>query len=214
MKNKILETLFFVMLLIVMTVTTSIGYSDDLFEFDLPSDYANISYNGIYAFSNGKGNKGMVIYTTEDSRIKKSVWDIDKSDLDDLIDQTFSRTAIIETDRKAKLGKEKAIHLVLIAAGNYMDVYILASNKYIYMVSFVGESKSDLDNEDYTMIKKSFKLKDATTDFKALYIVGVIAVIAVSAFFTYRKKFSAPKFESSDSIDYKNLTEDDFNKMN
>ncbi len=214
MKNKILETLFFVMLLIVMTVTTSIGYSDDLFEFDLPSDYANISYNGIYAFSNGKGNKGMVIYTTEDSRIKKSVWDIDKSDLDDLIGQIFTRTSVIETDRKAKLGKEKAIHLVLTEDGDYMDVYILASNKYIYMVSFVGESKSDLDNEDYTMIKKSFKLKDGTTNFKALYIIGIIVLILIGVFFKFRKSLRSPKYNAENEIDYKNLTEDDFNKMN
>ncbi len=214
MKNKILETLFFVILLIVMTVTTSIGYSDDLFEFDLPSDYANMSYNGVYAFANKSGKRGMIIYTMEDSSIKKSTWDIDKSDLDDLIGKAFNKSSVIETDRKAKLGKEKAIHLILAEDGDYMDVYILASNKYIYMVSFVGESKSDLDNEDYTMIKKSFKLKDATTNFKALYIVGVIVVIAISAFFKYRKSFSAPKYNTNNEIDYKNLTEDDFNRMN
>lgn len=30
---------------------------DDLFEFDLPSDYANMSYNGVYVFANKSGKK-------------------------------------------------------------------------------------------------------------------------------------------------------------
>lgn len=124
---------------------------DDLFEFDLPSDYANMSYNGLYVFANKSGKKGMIIYTKEDRSIKKSTWDIDKS---------------------------------------------------------------DLDNEDYTMIKKSFKLKDATTNFKALYIIGIIVLILIGVFFKFRKSLRPPKYNAKNEIDYKNLTEDDFNRMN
>ena len=38
------------------------------------------------------------------------------------------------------------------------------------MVTFVGNSKSDFDNEDYKMIKESFKLKDRTTNPIVIYI--------------------------------------------
>lgn len=107
--------------------------------------------------------------------------------LDKAIRSLSLRGNIVKKDRKAKLRKEKAVEIILSEDGNYMDLYILASNKYIYMVSFIGKSQADLDNTDYVMIKDSFRLKDATTNFKALYILGVIVVIAISAFVKFKK---------------------------
>lgn len=214
MKNKILETLFLVILILFISVTNSNGFSDELFEFDLPSDYANMSYQGIYAFRNLGVDRGFVIYVMEDSDIKKSVWDIKQSDLDSIVRNISYNAITINTDKRAKLGKEKAVRITLIEDGKYSDVYILASNKYIYLVDFIGESEAELENEDYTMIKKSFKLKDATTDFKALYIIGVIIIIAISAYVKFKKFNKVPTYNNSDNkIDYKNLTENDFNKM-
>lgn len=99
---------------------------------------------------------------------------------------------MVKRDRRAKLGKEKAVEVILSEDGDYMDLYILASNKYIYMVNFVGKSQADLENTDYAMIKNSFRLKDATTNFKVLYMVGIIIVIAISAFVKFKKSIRGP----------------------
>lgn len=217
MKKRLLKILFFILLAITILAQVSLGYSDDLFEFDLPDGYANFSYQGMYIFTDSnQEDRGFIIYSVEDASIKKSVWDIDQSDLDDLIRKLSSKASLVSTDRKAKLGKEKAVEVILSDDGTYMDLYILASNKYIYMLAFTGNSEDDLKNLDYEMIQDSFKLKDATTNFKLLYIIVIIIIIALSAYLKYRKSIGFPKY-SNDSkkqpIDYKNLTEDDFKRM-
>lgn len=146
--------------------------------------------------------------------LKKSVWKIDDSDLDKFIDYISVGSNIISTDKRAKLGKEKAIKILMQGDEGLLEVYILASNKYIYMVSFVGNSTSDLDNDDYKMIKDSFKLKDRTTNPVVIYILIIIAVIAIKVFISYRKqkKWNSQTYNNNE-IDYKNMTEEDFKNM-
>lgn len=208
--------------------TFSFGFSDDLFEFNLPDNYANMSYQTMYIFSDtNNSGRGLVIQARADSSVKKSVWDIDKSDLDKLVSSLSYGTNVINTNRRAKLGKEKAVELVISSDGDYIDMYILASNKYIYAVIFTGKSEEELNNSDYKMIKDSFKLKDHTTNFRALYIIFLVIAIGIS--FLYKNKKGSfngssnssiisnnrnnSKNINNDVIDYKNLTEDDFKRM-
>ena len=96
---------------------------------------------------------------------------------------------IISKDKKSKLGKEKAIKVVLKDDDNdYYEIYILLSNKYVYMVAFTANSQLDLDNADYKMVKDSFKLKDMTTNPTVVYILGAVIVMGASIFFKSRKK--------------------------
>lgn len=216
MKRKVVEILFLFVMIITIMVSSSFAYSDDLFKFDLPSSYTNVTYQGMYVFSDTNNkDRGVVIYAKENRDIKKSVWDIDQSDLKDVIRSLSYGANVVKTEKRAKLGKEKAVEVILSEDGDYMDMYILASNKYIYMVIFTGTSQAELENSDYNMIKDSFKLKDATTNFRLLYILGVIIVIAIGAFVKYRKNI-APNYDNYhkvNTVDYKNLTEDDFKNM-
>lgn len=165
-----------------------LAYSDDLFKFDLPSSYGNLSYNNMYMFTDTENeNRGMIIYAYEDSGLKKSVWDIEDTDLNRFIRYLGAGSNIIEKDKKAKLGKEKAVNIIIGDRNEYMDVYILASNKYIYMVTFVGNSQVDLNNNDYEMIKASFELKDRTTNPIVIYILIAIVGIGIKCFVSYKK---------------------------
>jgi len=191
-----------------------LAYSDELFDFDLPTTYGNMSYNNMYVFVNAENeNRGMVIYAHEDPGLKKSVWHIEDSDLDRIIGYLEMGSNIVEKDDRAKLGKEKAIKVILEDDGEYLEVYILASNKYIYMVTFIGISKQELNNEEYKMIKKSFKLKDKTTSPIAIYIVIAAIVIGIKVFISMRKNKSINNTVYNNEVEYKNMTEEDFNKM-
>ena len=190
MRKKFLITFILIFIIAELLSTICFGFSDDLFEFDLPSDFGNVSHNGIYAFVSSKdSNKSMLIFTANDTKIKKSVWDIDDSDFNQLVNKLASSSNIVNTDKRAKLGKEKAVKVtVRDSSSGYMDIYILASNKYLYMVSFRGKTLADLNNSDYTMIKNSFKLKDHTTNYKLIYILVIVVLLAIRLFLIFRKK--------------------------
>lgn len=67
-------------IIVRITTTNSLAYSDELFEFDLPNSYVNMSYQEVYVFSDAnKEDRGLVIYARENKNIKKSVWDIEQS---------------------------------------------------------------------------------------------------------------------------------------
>lgn len=205
-----------VILIIFLTAICSkvLAYSDDLFKFDLPSSYGNISYNNMYLFSDtGNKNRGMIIYAYEERGLKKSVWDIDDTDLNRFIRYLGVGSNIIETDKKAKLGKEKAVNIIIGDGNEYIDVYILASNKYIYMVTFVGTSQADLNNKDYEIIKSSFKLKDRTTNPIVIYILIAIVGIGIKYFVSYKKQNQYNSQAYKIEPDYKNMTEEDFKRM-
>ncbi len=217
MKSKIIGSMILIVLIVCMGMSNVLAYSDELFEFDLPDNYGNISYQNMYVFTDANNEeRGMIIYAIENKQIKKSVWDIDKDDLKDLVRKLSINSDVVKTEKRAKLGKEKAVELILSSEGNYIDLYILASNKYIYMVTFMGDTETDLENTDYAMIKKSFKLKDATTNFRLLYVIVAIIVIAIGAYLKYRKSNVYKNYNNhkkQETIDYKNLTEEDFKKM-
>ena len=209
-KKIILITLLIIVNIFIFTIT-SMAFEDELFEFDLPSSFANMSYQNMYIFADTEANssKGLIIYAEESTNIKNSVWDIEQDDIDYLVRRLGYTATVIDTDRKAKLGREKAIKITMQDEGTYMEMYLLASNKYVYAVAFVGESQADLNSSDFEMIKDSFKLKDSTTNFKAIFtVVFVIIIVAIILFSSLRKR---PKNNINHNIDYKNMTEDDFN---
>lgn len=188
MKKRIVEILFLFVIMMIITISNSLAYSDDLFEFDLPDGYGNVTYQGMYVFSDANNeDRGVVIYASENTDIKKSVWEIDQSDLDKTIRLLSGDSSIIKTEKRAKLGKEKAVEVILSDDGDYMDLYILASNKYIYMVTFMGTSQAELENTDYAMIKNSFRLKDATTDIRLFFVIGIMLLIGIGIFISYRR---------------------------
>ena len=205
-----------IILIIFLTTICSkvLAYSDELFKFDLPSSYVNTSYNDMYLFSDTENkNREMRIYIYEDSSLKKSVWDIEETDLNKFIRRYFGYSNIIKTDKKAKLGKEKAVNIILRAGNEYIDFYILASNKYIYIVTFEGTSQADLNNKDYKIIKSSFKLKDSTTNPIVIYILIAIAAFGIKYFIKYKKQNQYNLQEYNNEPDYKNMTEEDFRRM-
>lgn len=171
----------------------------------------------MYAFTDTTNeDRGFIIYARENRNIKKSAWDINQSDLNEF-SRSIARTGTsVDTEKRAKLGKEKAAKMILSDRENYIELYVLASNKYVYLVTFIGESEADLNNSDYEMVKKSFKLKDATTNFRLLYVIVALIVIGVSAYLKYRKSSVYANYSNhkkQETIDYKNLTEDDFKNM-
>ena len=184
----IFKILIIVTFLGIVTCSYVQGYSDDLFEFDLPDNYGTLNYQNLRVFSDTENSdKGMMIYADEDVGLKKSVWNLDSSDVDTLVSRLGMGTNIIETDRKAKLGKEKALKVTLNDDEDYMECYIMASNKYIYMVAFMSDSQEGLENEDFKAIKKSFKLKDSTTNPIVVYVLIIMVIIGIKVFFTIRK---------------------------
>ena len=186
--KKLSKVLLFLVLTIIMMMPNALGYSNDYFKFDLPNEYGNLEYQNMFVFANtNNSDRGMIIYLVEDRGLKKSVWDIDKSDLDEFVNLIATGSNVVTTERRAKLGKEKAVRVVMEDDGKYLELYILASNKYIYMVAFAGKSELDLNNSEYTMIKNSFKLKDRTTNPIAIYVLIALIAVGIKVFVTYRK---------------------------
>lgn len=211
MIKKSIVTIFLIIAILFAFIISCLAYEDELFEFDLPSNFANMSYQDIYMFADttAEEGRGFLIVTEENTDMKKSVWDIDDDDLDMVIRRMGYSVTVIDKDKRAKLGKEKAIKITVMESGHYADMYILASNHYLYMVMFLGDSQADLNSADYEMVKDSFKLKDATTNYKAIFIIGFIVIIVVVTLFSARRR--SKHMNIGNNMDYKNMTEDDFN---
>ena len=189
MVKKIGVTILLIILTMFSFITSSLAYEDELFKFDLPSNFANMSYQNIYFFADTSegSNSGFMIYAYENSEMKKSVWDIDDNDLDDLLRNLGYSAEVVDTNKRAKLGKEKAVEVIVTDGGAYMDMYLLASNKYIYVVMFVGDSRADLSNSDFQTVKNSFKLKDRTTNFRMVFLIIAIAIAVIIVIFRNKR---------------------------
>ena len=85
------------------------------------------------------------------------------------------------------MGKEKAVEVIVTDGEAYMDMYLLASNKYIYVVMFVGDSRADLSNSDFQTVKNSFKLKDRTTNFRMVFLIIAIAIAVIIVIFRIKE---------------------------
>ncbi len=188
MRKKMIGILVLTICILMTIMSNTLAYSDDIFECDLPISYTNEKYQNTNMFTDSNiKNRGFVIMAQENFKIKKSVWDIEESDVKQLVNTMAKDAEVIDTNKRAKLGKEKAVELIVMDDGSYMDLYLLASNKYIYSVVFIGNSREDLKNEDYEMIKDSFKLKDKTTNFKLIYIIIIVISVIISIYIKLKR---------------------------
>ncbi len=218
MTKIIIKILLIFILLSTTFISVSNAYENEIFSFDLPDGYGAMEYKegnqGMYVFAQAESKRGLIVYVKDDKALKKSVWNIEESDLNRIKSLFSINGSNIQTDKKAKLGKEKAIKFTLNNNGEYMELYILASNNHIYMVVFTGKSNAELNNDEYKMIKDSFKLKDRTTNPTVIYILVIGIIVAIVFFTKYRKQQKGfTTMTQSNDIDYKNMTEDDFNNI-
>ena len=214
MVKKIGVTILLIILTMFSFITSSLAYEDELFKFDLPSNFANMSYQNIYFFADtsGDSNRGFMIYAYENSEMKKSVWDIDDNDLDDLLRNLGYSAEVVDTNKRAKLGKEKAVEVIVTDGEAYMDMYLLASNKYIYVVMFVGESRADLSNSDFQTVKNSFKLKDRTTNFRMVFLIIAIVIAVIIVIFRNKRNNKIQNYQTyQDYNSYKDYQNNDEN---
>lgn len=193
MMKNILKTSLIISILLIICSTNALAYADELFKFDLPDTYKEQESGNedTIIFVDTKNEaRGMVISKQEDKGLKKSVWDIEDRDLDRIVRTISYGSEVVETDKKAKLGKEKAVKIILrnslFGEEQYLEMYLVASNNYVCAIVFTGETEADLDCEDYKMIKKSFKLKDRSTNPIAIFII--IALVGVGIRFWVANK--------------------------
>jgi hypothetical protein len=214
MTKRISKIILLVFSIMVILMPSVLAYENDKFQFELPDNYIKVDGDDVYIFTDPNSERGMIIYTKEDHNLKKSAWNIDDDDFDRLVAMLSLGGRTVSKNKRAKLGKEKAAEAMIESNGTYIDVYIMASNKYIYMVCLVGESKSDLECSDFQKIKKTFKLKDHTTNPTVIYILVIGIVVAISLFLKNKKqKGGNIGGYNGNNVDYKNMTEDDFKNM-
>lgn len=185
-KNKVL-ILFATFVILIQGICY--GFSDELFEFELPENYGKFIYEGVYAFADTNNKeKGITIVAKENSDIKKSVWDVEDSDLNTLTYAIADKDKIKEIDKRAKLGEEKAIMFYIEDGENFSEIYLVASNNYIYIITMIAPTKTELNSLDFRDFKDTFKLKDRTTNYKAIEIIILIVVVLVSFIIKTKKK--------------------------
>lgn len=242
MKKVIVKVLMFIMLFIVIISTEVWAYSSGSFKFDLPDGFKENKRDIPFLSSVNEGKQYTYIGTTEEAagwidiyeanigERTKSVRQLTKKDVEDIV--KASTSSVKENfqytiDQKAKLGKEDAIKVTTkynIYGLNYCnEAYLMTSGTYMYIVVFNGEDEIDLQKECYQTVKDSFKItRKYSTEFMVVMLIIVVLIVTVifngnrnvgkMANIEYnRNKFRNPYI--NEKIDYKNLTEEDFKKM-
>lgn len=190
MKKNMLKILIVVVLVFGIASQNLYAYSDEFFEFDIPSEYGNMSYSGLSMFVNSKNNERIIICMTrkQANGSVRSVWSLSDSEVNMIVSQLGKEYNVIETDKKAKLGNEKAIKLKVIENDVYMEGYLLTSKDNIHFIAFASSSLSDLDNEEFRMVKDSFKLKETSSNTNIIFIIAVIGIVGTMLFLYIREK--------------------------
>ena len=133
-------------------------------------------------------NTGIMILTIEAGGLKKDIGSMSNSEVKELVQETFGYGENILSQRKDKLGKSKAIKARVLSDETYIDTYITVSDKHIVLVNFTAENEEDLDSSEYKEIKKSFKMKEGTTNVTIIkFVIGII--IIVSLILKFKKKY-------------------------
>ena len=73
MIKKSIVTIFLIIAILFAFIIPCLAYEDELFEFDLPSNFANMSYQDIYMFADttAEEGRGFLIVTEENTDMKK-----------------------------------------------------------------------------------------------------------------------------------------------
>ena len=166
------------------------AYSNEFYEFDVPSEYGTFSYSGLTMFVKSEGTERVIILMTrkQGNGSIKSVWSLSDSEVNMIVSQLGEEYNVIETDKRAKLGNEKAIKLKVVDGNTYMEGYLLTSKDNIHFIAFATSSMTDLDNEEFRMVKESFKLKESSNNAKTIFIIAVIGIVGTMLFLYIREK--------------------------
>lgn len=153
---------------IIVTLLLSVNvyaYENEIFKIEVPADYVEMSYSGLYTFVKSE-EKGIVVYAFESAGLKKDISAMSQSDVEELIGELISDDVTILEQEKEKLGKSKAIKARVKDEedSTYMDMYIVLSDKHILFVCFTAATEAELDDIEYLEIKASFKMKEKTTN--------------------------------------------------
>ena len=186
MKN-LLEIAIISIIIIFLLSTSIFAYETDVFKIDIPDDYMSMGYSGMDIFYKTE-NTGIMILTIEAGGLKKDIGSMSNSEVKELVQETFGYGENILSQRKDKLGKSKAIKARVLSDETYIDTYITVSDKHIVLVNFTAENEEDLDSSEYKEIKKSFKMKEGTTNVTIIkFVIGII--IIVSLILKFKKKY-------------------------
>ena len=217
--KKILKNILIISIFLsILYFNNVLAYSNEFFEFDLPDKYTNMSFGSIQMFvSTENENRGVAISSYKVLGEKnRSAWELDDASLSRIISSFGDENNVLRTV-KTKLGKEKTIAILVKDDIGYSDNYILYSGEDVYWITFMAESKEALDNDEFNIIKKSFKIKSAKTEASSFGKIALIAsiVFAIGCLVYYLKsKMWRPRMHNEDNyIDYKNMTEEDFKRM-
>lgn len=186
MKN-LLEIAIISIIIIFLLSTSIFAYETDVFKIDIPDDYMSMGYSGMDIFYKTE-NTEIMILTIEAGGLKKDIGSMSNSEVKELVQETFGYGENILSQRKDKLGKSKAIKARVLSDETYIDTYITVSDKHIVLVNFTAENEEDLDSSEYKEIKKSFKMKEGTTNVTIIkFVIGII--IIVSLILKFKKKY-------------------------
>ena len=111
-----------------------------------------------------------------------------KSEINDLVSKiTGYRTEVI-TQGKEKIGDSKAINVRVKSrtSGEYMDIYIVVSDKHVLLVDFLAKSEAELDNAEFIKIKRSFKMKEKTTNVTVIRFLEFVIIVGGIGFVIYK----------------------------
>lgn len=208
---KNMYKILIVCLLVLGIVNSDLyAYSDELFEFDIPDTYGNISYSGLTMFASTEKTERIIILLSREQKYSSisSVWELSDSDVDKIVSELGSEYNVMHTDKRARLGKEKAIKLRVTTDGACIEGYLLMTKGYIHFVGFGASSLADLENDDFKMVKDSFKLKGSSNTAQNIFIIAVIAIVGTMLFLYIKEKS-----KKNDNIYYTN-TETNSNNLN
>ena len=187
------QRIFLISIFIVFLLVVNVfAYENEIYKIDVPDSFESVSYNESVVFvkkgATSDSSEGIAIFAYPSSGLKKDITTMSNSDVDELLSYIVKddqETQVMEK-KKEKLGKSKALKArVKLNEDNettYMDVYITVSDKHIVLVSFMANSEVTLDNSEYNSIKKSFKMKEKTTNVTFIKAGIVILILGVVAF--------------------------------
>lgn len=189
--KKLMKKSFILSILIIIMLQISVyAYENDIYKLEVPDTYEKSEFSNSAIFTKsslGKANT-ILVYVRPSAGLKKDISAMTKSDIDELVsllvDKNGGKEELLE-QKKEKLGNSKAIKIRIKRAEqndtSYMDMYVTVSDKHIVLVAFMAEDISDLDSTEYKNIKKSFKMKERTTNVTILKVAGIVVVIGVMA---------------------------------
>ena len=167
--KKIVGLLIIVIIMSSLTINVY-GYENETYKIDVPNEYKEIESNGSCIFSKSK-NLGIVILSVEANGLKKDFNTMSRTEMNQTLDRLFGYSTNIINKEKEKIGSSKSIKARLKSSNSYMDVYIVTSDKHIMLIGFIAPTEDELDSQEYDTIKKSFKMKEKTTNVTLLCIV-------------------------------------------